>query len=74
MNLSHTYYLAISECIKLAAMDGNNLTAIGMLCKMLEADTPYKLRKAWNEAYVVVERLVDTLIVQEIEDAIRGEE
>lgn len=64
--------MALSECFKQATIYGDK-TAVGMLCKMLEADTPYKLRQAWNEAYVTIERLVDSIIIQDIEDCIRGE-
>ena len=69
MNLSHSFYLALSEVNKQAFIY-HDVKVMGIVCQMLEADTMNKLKQAFNAGYNDVRHLVDTIVVQELEDAI----
>lgn len=60
------YHAAMAELFKQAAMH-RDLTATGMLAKLLEITTePAKALDYWNNNKQHVERLADSLTVQEI--------
>lgn len=69
MQLPHTFYTALSEVNKLAFMY-NDVKAVAIVCKMLEADTDSKLKQAFNAGYETVKHLVDTITLQELEESI----
>lgn len=71
MQLPHTFYLALSEVNKQAFIY-RDVKVMAIVCQMLEADTMNKLKQAFNAGYEDIKHLVDTIVTQEIEDAIDG--
>lgn len=71
MQLPHTFYLALSEVSKQAFIY-RDVKVMGIVCQMLEADTMNKLKQVFNAGYEDIKHLVDTIVTQEIEDAIDG--
>ena len=66
------YMTAMSELFKQAAMQ-HNLVATGILAKLLELTTePAKALAYWNNNKQQVERLADSLTVQEITEYLEG--
>lgn len=66
------YHTAMSELFKQAAMQ-HDLTATGILAKPLELTTePAKALTYWNNNKQHVERLADSLTVQEITEYLEG--
>lgn len=62
----NNYHTAMSELFKQAAMH-RDLTATGILAKLLELTTePSKALAYWNNNKQHVERLTDSLTVQEV--------
>lgn len=66
----------LAECIKCATIyaqtDHARRSVIGMLCNVLEADSPSKLRTAWNIVQNDMRQYVDSIVVQEMRDEING--
>ena len=64
----------LAECIKCATIYAQNdhvrRSVIGMLCNVLEADSPSKLRTAWNIVQNDIRQYVDSIILQEIDEEI----
>lgn len=66
------YMTALAELFKQAAMQ-HDLTATGILAKLLELTTePAKALAYWNNNKQHVERLADSLTVQEITEYLEG--
>lgn len=66
------YMTALAELFKQAAMQ-HNLAATGILAKLLELTTePAKALAYWNNNKQQVERLADSLTVQEITEYLEG--
>lgn len=64
----------LAECIKCATIYAQNdhvrRSVIGMLCNVLEADSPSKLRTAWNIVQNDMRQYVDMIIIQEIDEEV----
>lgn len=64
----------LAECIKCATIYAQNdhvrRSVIGMLCNVLEADSPSKLRTAWNIVQNDMRQYVDSIVLQEIDEGI----
>lgn len=64
----------LAECIRCAMIYAQNdavrKSVIGMLCNVLEADSPSKLRTAWNIVQNDMRQYVDSIVVQEIDEEI----
>lgn len=66
----------LAECIKCATIYAQNdhvrRSVIGLLCNVLEADSPSNLRTAWNIVQNDMRQYVDSIVVQEMEEIICG--